>query len=642
MARRRSGPLEKLALRHGVLPAYVDATGVRRRVPAGSLVRVLRALGVEVPSVVGGRPSGRRVGPRPRRPASTPLVVSVNGTGPRTLALPHSLGRGVRPRSASLRVEGRPRWEGVRVRRNGSLVFRRPLPFGVHRLRLVLRSTERELPLVVAPRRLERSPGPARWGLFAPVYALRDRSTWGCGDFTALESMGSWAARLGASVVTTLPLLPAFLARARDASPYRPVSRRFWNEVYLDPSRTPEFRRSRRLREYVRSSRFRRRVARLERLPHVDFPAVARLKREVVERMLDEFAVAPVSRRRAFRRFVRRTEGLEEYSRFRAAREADPARAETYHRFVQWLSDEQLRGVAARLRRRGVALGLDLPVGVHPDGFDARRDRALFVPGIRMGSPPDPGVPAGQEWGFAPWHPGRLRRAGYRPFADALRHQLSVAGLLRIDHVLGLHRQFWVPAGRAPREGVYVRFPSYELYAVVRAEAARASARIVGEDLGTVPPEVRPALARNGLLAVYVAQLEWEARGRPRRIPKGCVASLNTHDQLPFAGYWARRVSGTRRGARQRRRRFGGVLPGEGAASAFREASLRLARSPAEVVLVNLEDLWGEELPQNEPGRAGGQFTRRCRVSLSELRRDARVAELLSTVDALRKGRYVR
>ncbi|NNN18195.1 MAG: hypothetical protein HKL79_07535, partial [Thermoplasmata archaeon] len=459
-----------------------------------------------------------------------------------------------------------------------------------------------------------------------------------CGDLRALEAVGRWAARHGASVLATLPLLPAFLDRPYEPSPYRPVSHRFWNEVYLDPTETPEFRRSAFLQRLVRTGRFRRRIASLERRDYVDFRSVARIKRRIVEKMIEEFPRAPGPRQRAFHRFVERTPGLAEYARHRASFEPEPAAGEVYHQFVQWLFDEQLRGVAARLRRRGVVLGLDLPVGTHPRGFDARQDAALYARSVSIGSPPDPGVPRGQDWSLAPLDPERLRRVGYRPITDALRHEFSVAGLVRIDHILGFHRLFWIPAGRPPRDGAYVRSATDELYQVVLAEATRAHAMVVGEDLGTVPPEVRPELRRRGILAMYIAELEWDGPGPARPIPAACVASLNTHDHLPFAGYWAERA----RVDRPASVGLGFPATSTPMGDAFRTATFRLARSPARLLLVNLEDLGGEERPQNLPGRTGQNFSRRFRLTLATLRRDRRAAKLLSTIDALRRTRYVR
>jgi 4-alpha-glucanotransferase len=488
--------------------------------------------------------------------------------------------------------------------------------------------------LIVAPPRLPRPDAPRRWGLFVPVYAIRDGGTWGCGDLRALEAVGSWGASQGASVLATLPLLPAFLDRPLEPSPYRAVSRRFWNEVYLDPTETPEFQRSRVAQRMVRSREFRGRVAELERRDYVDFRGVARLKRTVVEQLLREFHRAPRSRRSAFARFVRSSEGLSEYARFRSSQDHTGTRGGEYHRFAQWLTHEQLERTALRLRRRGVVLAFDLPIGSHPSGFDTEYDASTYAQGASIGSPPDPGVPRGQDWDIRPYHPERLRDAGYRPLARAVRHALSFAPILRIDHALGFHRLFWIPKGEPPRNGGYVRMRARELYGVVLAEAARVGAEVIGEDLGTVPPELRPSLARRGLLRLYVAQYEWDGEGRPRPIPSGCVAMLNTHDQVPFAGYWKKR--GSERPGRTSRRERGFPPPGTPVAEAFRIATRRLARSRARLVLVTLEDLWGEVRPQNVPGTKGRSFSRRFAHDLETLESHPEWSAFLRSLRPLR------
>ena len=488
---------------------------------------------------------------------------------------------------------------------------------------------------MVAPPRLAAPGGPRRWGVFVPVYAVRDGRTWGVGDLSSFERIGRWAARYGASLLATLPLLPAFLDRPFEPSPYRPVCRRYWNELYLDPRATPEFARSPSARRLVASPAFRRRVAQLERGDRVRFRAVARLKRAVLERMLHDFRDAPRARRTAFRRFVERTEGLREYARFRAELERSGPAGARYHLFAQWLVDEQLARVSERLGRVGVDLLFDLPIGVHPEGFDARADPEFAPAGVSLGSPPDPGVPEGQEWGIRPLHPRRMRERGYAGWAEALAQQFRIARFLRLDHILGLHRLFWVPEGRPPSEGVYVRSPKEELYAVLLAEARRAGGTVVGENLGTVPADRGPDLRRRGILGLYVAQLEWGAPGGGRPVPRDSLATLNTHDHLPFAAY----------------RRARGALPFAGPATRSRRrtppsraddlarALGALAASPARLLLVNLEDLWGELRPQNVPGRVRPRpFARRFRVGFRTLRQRHEWSELLCAIDAVRRG----
>ena len=618
-----------------MLLRYRDLAGAWRTVSPETLARVLRELDRPADPPDGG-PTIAPAGATPGRIRRTPSVVVARQSsgGPFVARLPGRSNRAARP--VLWRAEGTDRWRRLRLdnSRPGRIIHPGPLPFGCHGLRVAGAARSERSLLVVTPRGRPRFRAVRRWGIFAPVYALRDERTWGCGDLTALERLGEWAASHGASVLATLPLLPAFLDRPFEPSPYRPVSRRFWNELYLDPRRTPEFARSRSAQRFVRSRAFRRRVAALEGRAYVDFRGAAKLNREVLERMLRTFGSAPPARRAAFGRFVERTEGVREYARFRASFEGDRRRAVLYHLFAQWLVEEQLAAVAERLRARGIDLYFDLPLGVHPDGFDAQRDAGLLARSMSIGSPPDPGVPEGQDWDFPPWNPGHLRDAGYRPWVEAIAHHLRVARLLRIDHALGLHRVFWIPRGRPPSDGAYVRFRPEELYAILVAEASRANAEIVGEDLGTVPRELRPALRRHGLYHLYVAQLEWDGTGSTRALRPDSVASVNTHDHPPFAAYWRERRRGPPSPALR-----GLLRPREHRSDAFRRVIQRLARSRAGVVLVNLEDLWGERRPQNVPGRSGARmFSRRCRLDLATVQRHGEWNTLLDSIDSLRRG----
>ena len=201
--------------------------------------------------------------------------------------------------------------------------------------------------------------------------------------------------------------------------------------------------------------------------------------------------------------------------------------------------EEQLSALAAQ--PGSVDLFLDLPVGVHPGGFDTWRWPELFVHDMSAGAPPDAFFSLGQNWDSPPLHPQQNRLVGHRYFAACLRHHMRHAGYLRIDHVMSLHRLYWVPDGVSAADGVYVTYPAEELYAVLSVESHRNRCQVVGEDLGTVPPEVRPAMRRHGVARTYVAQ----AALRPRAadplgpVPSGSVASINTHDMFPLAGFIA-------------------------------------------------------------------------------------------------------
>ena len=516
------------------------------------------------------------------------------------------------------------------------------LPSGYHRLEVRSGTADGTALVICAPKRCPRIDG-SPWGGFLPLYAVRSRRNWGCGDFTDLADLCSWVASLGGSTMGTLPLLPTFL---HDPSPYSPVSRLFWNELFIDVERVPELERSAAARELLASPGFAREIGRLRRTRSVDYRAVGELKRRALELLARAFHDGPATARRR---------GLgshaHEYARFRAACERHgggwphwPRRGRItvrdvdeevvrYHQYVQGVAEEQLSAAS-----RDSRLYLDLPLGVNLGGFDTWKYRGAFAHGASGGAPPDVFFTEGQDWGFPPPHPEGIRADGYAYFRAALRHHLRHAGVLRVDHVMGLHRLYWVLPGMDARSGVYVRYRADELYAILALESHRAGAAIVGEDLGTVPTYVRPAMGRHGIMRSYV--LELEALLRPLRDPvRDSVASLNTHDLPTFAGFW----EGPDVDVRLRRElsaalRERGLLRRPGTAAALRAALRFLAASRARMVMVNLEDLWQERQPQNRPGTGPERhnWQRKARRTIEALRMDRQIAGTLGEIHLLR------
>jgi 4-alpha-glucanotransferase len=340
----------------------------------------------------------------------------------------------------------------------------------------------------------------------------------------------------------------------------------------------------------------------------------------------------------------------------------DPT-AVAYHRFAQWVAEEQVAELGRRSNGRA-GLYLDVPVGVHLDGFDVWRRPVSFAPGVSVGAPPDDFFPGGQDWGVAPLHPGRVREDGYAYPIACMRHVFRHAGVARLDHAIGLHRQYWVPSGMPADRGVFVRFPAEEWYAAISLEAARTGTIVVGEDLGTVPLEIRAAMDRHRFLRCYVLELETlPERTPPVPEPPECsLATLNTHDLPTFAAFWRgddidRRLAdgfldpdevAAEEGRRVRMREdLVRVLVGAGTLDPAEAADERavlsatlawLAASEARLVVVNLEDLWGELRQQNEPGTLDRpNFRRRAARSLEDLRTSRDVLEILRRVDAARR-----
>jgi 4-alpha-glucanotransferase len=304
-------------------------------------------------------------------------------------------------------------------------------------------------------------------------------------------------------------------------------------------------------------------------------------------------------------------------------------------------------------------LYLDMPLGVHPDSYDVWRNRDLFITGVSAGAPPDPFFTRGQNWGFPPINPIKMRERHYQYWRKVLQTQLRYAGILRLDHVMSLHRLYLVPNGFEATKGVYIGYPAEEMYAILALESSRHQAVIVGEDLGTVPAEVRKSMDVHGVKRMFVLQFEAtddldEPIGIP---PKNAVASLNTHDMPPFSAYWQALDADLRselglldgdgvREAREQRNKVTTALSRMLAASSRLDAAAArtalldfLARSDADMLLVNLEDLWLENQPQNTPGTSHERpnWRRRLKYTLEEMRADESVGELLELVEAARR-----
>lgn len=694
----RVSGLPELSRLYGVRPDYRDAAGRPRRAGTEAVLAILRALGAPVERLEDVREALRER----RREIWSELAPPVHvAWEAESSAIELHLPAG----GADGRLRGTLRLEDREVRSwrveladaavvaertvdGGRVVARRvelpaPLPLGYHRLSLEYAGQVAETLVISAPK-YAYGEGGRDWGVFLPLYALRSRRSIGIGDLTDLGELARWTGERGGSVVGTLPLFSSFLGQPFEPSPYAPVSRLFWNEVYADPERAPELERAPAARELLASSRFRAEARRLAEGELVDYRRVAALKR----RVLDELARAADPDDPAFRAYVERTPRLRDYARFRAAtrrfqkpwpewpealREGridsgDVASDEVrYHEYAQYLMDRQLGELAGSDTRAAgaprAALYLDIPVGVNRDGFDVWCERALFPDDISAGAPPDLFFTGGQNWGFPPVNPERLRRSRYRYFIDSLRAVMPFAGVLRFDHVMALHRLFWIPAGFSAAEGAYVHYRADELFAILALESHRHATRVVGEDLGTVPREVRSEMSRHNVSRMYVLQFEVYPDRRPpvRRPPRNAVASLNTHDMAMFAAFLegtdieerralgltgeaeAREEERTRRAQVAELARFlteKGFLEGTATPRRMLDASLKfLSSSPAWLVLLNLEDLLGETRPQNLPGTGQERpnWRRRARLPLEEIERDPEIAAEIESVDRLRR-----
>jgi 4-alpha-glucanotransferase len=408
------------------------------------------------------------------------------------------------------------------------------------------------------------------------------------------------------------------------------------------------------------------------------------LQRRVLEILADHFFREPSERQAALDGYLAENPEAESYARFRAAADRQPGPWPTWpeplrsgriapadydeqicrrHLYAQWQAAEQFQAAARRARELKLVWYLDYPLGVSGDGYDVWRRPELFVRGASGGAPPDSFFTRGQDWGFPPLHPEAIRRDHYRYLIASLGQHLRYAGALRIDHVMSYYRLYWVPQGMPAKDGVYVRYPMDELFGVLTLESHRHRAEVVGENLGTVPPEVDAALAQHGVDGMYVVQYELqpEPARALRPVPAGSVAGLNTHDMPAFATFWsgldiddrmdlglidAAAASPQRDTRAAMRVALIKLLESEGLlkdgltnTESVLEASLTLlARSPAAVVLVGLEDLWGETQPQNTPGtlHERANWQRKTKLRFEEFIEFPAVRRILDRVAAAR------
>jgi len=529
----------------GIVPRFKDAQGVWRQTSETTRAAVLAAMGAEPGASPPGAPRVRVV----RRGQRLRL------DGPADLVLEDG---------AVVRV-------GERLPRD--------LPLGYHELRPV--DGGPAVRLIASPGRCHLPRGLRAWGWAVQLYAARSRESWGIGDLADLGRLGRWSRRdLGAGLLLVNPLSAATPVTPLQPSPYCPTSRRFRHPIYLRIEEVPGADSARLDLEKLAAQG---RALDAER--RIDRDAVYRLKLSALERLwsrfegdgafdrycaeqgeaLAGFATFCVLAERHGRDWrgwpveVRRPDAPG-VARFRLER----AERVRFHQWLQWLVDGQLARASAE-----IPVMHDLPIGVDPGGADAWAWPDVLSTGATVGAPPDLYNTRGQDWGLPPFVPHRLAEVGYQPFIETIRANLRHAGGLRIDHVMGLFRLYWIPKGMSPTEGAYVRYPADDLLAIVALESHRAGAVVVGEDLGTVEEGVRERLRAHRVLSY---RLVWFEESRPARFPRLAMAAVTTHDLPTVAGLWT--------GADLAAQKALGLQPNEAGLRAIRERVRRMTRLP--------------------------------------------------------------
>ncbi|MGH9074343.1 MAG: 4-alpha-glucanotransferase, partial [Acidimicrobiales bacterium] len=522
------------------------------------------------------------------------------------------------------------------------------VPLGYHDLR---RGDGEPLRLIVTPGRCHLPDGLRTWGWAVQLYAMRSAASWGIGDLGDLAALTAWAAGLGAGMTLLNPLHAALPGPSQEASPYYPSSRCWRNPLYLRVEDVPGAAGHPEMEALAAAGRA------LDRDRRIDRDAVWRLKRQALEWAWDRFeddgnfekwrqCAGPALA--GYARFAALTELHEgpwpswpEGVRHPRGAGVDAAAGRSrrrvgFHEWLQWLVDRQLERAG-----RPLDLVADLAVGVDPEGADAWLWQDCFALGARVGAPPDEFNVDGQDWGLPPFDPWRLRAARFEPFVQTVRAGLRHAGGLRVDHVMGLSRLWWIPPGARASDGVYVRYPLAELLDVLALESVRAQAFVVGEDLGTVEPAVRRELGERGVLSYRLLWFEPEPPGPAW--PRQSLGAVTTHDLPTVAGLWtgadlaeqaALGLHPAGAGAAAIRDRVEGWLGlPDGASPAEVTVAVHrlLAGAPSMVLAATLDDALGVAERPNVPGTTAGLRPNWCLAlpaSLEEIMSDPVVAEV--------------
>lgn len=589
------------------------------------------------------------------------------------------------------------------------------IPLGYHQLMVALNTAAAEsVTLIVTPPRCYEPEimmqGQRLWGLAIQLYTLRSRHNWGMGDFADLRELIDLAAAQGCALVGLNPLHALRPADPAHISPYSPSSRQFLNVLYIAVPLTPEFAECAPAQRYVQSAAVQARVHALRATPNVDYPGVAELKFTVLKLLHAHFRKRHLAqdtpRAQAFRNYLEMRgetlclQALYDALDRRFCRQAgsqwgwqswpeayrDPyatapqrflqehAEEVEFFQYLQWLAEEQLGEVQTLACAQGMKIGIygDVAVGVNPNGAESWANQKLYLNAVGIGAPPDPLALKGQDWGIPPQNPNALRAQAYWPFVAMLRGNMRQAGALRIDHVMALCRLWWVPRGFSATEGVYVRYPLADLMGIVALESVRNRCLVIGEDLGTVPDEMREAMERYGLYHYKVLLFEKERDGQfkmPDRYVRHALATVTTHDLPPLKSWWeaqdiALRVSLNLYPDEQARERVSaerehdrrtllaalvrnGLWHWEGheALPAYSQALMRavhlyLGLSNAALTMVQLEELLGMSDPVNVPGTDGEypNWQRKLSDPSEVLFKRVEVHEVLNALSRARRG----
>ncbi len=597
-----SSPLDRLCELYGVLPQYSDIWGNTHYISEAAKRALLAAMGVAANTEEEAAASLQAFERNQWELPMPPVQVLRERARPHRIAIALPASEDQLPYRWCLRRESGAEDRGEfipaaledmeRRHLDGQDFVRRALALdlavepGYHRFSIERadgRGLTGEMPLIVAPVACYDPPaihGKGRvWGFAIQLYGIRSERNYGIGDFGDLRRLIEFCAEAGASTLLLNPLHALFPDAPEHASPYSPSSRAYFNTLYLDVEAIPDFAECEEVRAMAFAPPFQAQLRALRATEQVDYRGVAEVKSKVFECLYRHFRthhlLCNTSRAQAFRAFqaehgesLRKQalfEALQEYFRARdsavwgwpawpkayrdqhapevaAFRDAHLERVE-YFEYLQWQASAQLGAAGTRASESGLGVGvmLDLAIGVAEGGGSTWTGRKLYALNASAGAPPDDFNLLGQDWGLPPWIPHQLTAAAYLPFIELLRANMRDFGALRQDHIMGLRRLFWVARSFPAAEGAYVLYPFDDMLGILALESQRNRCLVVGEDLGTVPDEVRQALHPMNVMSTRLLYFERQDDGRlkpPREYPSNSVAAVTTHDLPTLAGFW--------------------------------------------------------------------------------------------------------
>jgi (1->4)-alpha-D-glucan 1-alpha-D-glucosylmutase len=727
-----SEALDRLCLDYGIAIEYTDIWGQRHRASTETKRALLGAMGraadTEAELACASEQQETRPWPRVLPPAqvvrgtNSPVTIPVTMPASRTdssyawrltLESGENFAGALRP--ADLEVRARRLVDGEPFVQCAFALPRAPA-LGYHHFEIEGPDYYRiGMALIVAPARCYQpavfAEGGRAWGFVVQLYAVRSERNWGIGDFTDLKALIEHSAANGATLLGLNPLCALFPQNPEHCSPYSPSSRLFLNVLYLDVEAIDDLAECQAALALVEGPRFQARLQALRAAELVDYGQIAAVKLEVLELLYRHFQDHHLSRvterAQVFQAFQQeRGEALRQHALFEALQEhfhrddptvwgwpvwpeafhapdspavatfyaAERARVEFYQ-YLQWQAELQLGAVGLRSLELGLGIGTyqDLPLAADRGGAETWANQQCLSLDARIGAPPDHWNLMGQDWGFPPFIPERLIQAAYTPFIAILRANMRYAGALRLDHVMGLMRLFWIPPGQTPREGTYVSYPLSDLLAIVALESHRNRCLVIGEDLGTVPDEVREAMREHGVLSYHALYFEKERDGSfiaPGDFPRQALVTPTTHDLPTLRGYWLGQDLDLRdrldlcpsremreeqivSRAQDRARLLCALereklLPVEASVHPVslpdmspefaRAVHVYLARSPAQVMVIAVEDVFGQIDQVNLPGTTDRypNWRRKLSVDLKEWAAEPRMRALL---EAMRQER---